>query len=354
MVEKYGNDFLIKNICPFKYINSFNHYKESSFPDIKYFDTDQETYEKYRKFYYTNFNNLGEYSDYYLEKDMLLLTDVMEKYRTMFMEKYETESFSHYTINSLTWEMFKKYNPVQIKILDNYNIYSSCQSMLKFGLCGIGSTRYAGIVNNKYMKNYDPKQPSSFITRFDINGMYAHIMRSYPLPYDDFTYLNDEEIRDFNIWDYDESTLDGYILNIDILAIDISYHAYFIDLPIFPVKRKVYKKELSDYQKHILNVNEKQFICTEKLLLDYNPKKGYTIHYLTLKCYLKLGGFKIENIHYIIRFKQANYMKEYIEINHKNRCESNYENDKRMYKTLTNSLCGRSLLNKERFNSNII
>ena len=79
----------------------------------------------------------------------------MESYRDMFMEKYGSELFSHYTINSLTWEMLKTWNPVQIKLLDNYKIYAAFESMTRGGLCGIGPTRYA-ISNNKYMKNYDP------------------------------------------------------------------------------------------------------------------------------------------------------------------------------------------------------
>ena len=205
---------MIKDIFPFRYINSFKHYDHTTFPNIEYFDTEQETtYEKYCKFYYSNFNNLGEYSDYYLEKDVRLLSDIMESYRCMFMEKYGTELSSHYTINSLTWEMLKKWNPVHIKILDNYKIYSAFQSMMRGGLCGIGSSRYA-IANNRYMKNYDPTQPSSYIMHYDINAMYAHIMRTYPLPYDDFTFLTNEEIRDFNILDYDQNSEYGYVVKL--------------------------------------------------------------------------------------------------------------------------------------------
>ena len=225
----------------------------------------------------------------------------MEKYRKMFMEKYGTEMFTHYTINSLTWEVFKKYNPIEIKIPDNCKMYSAFQTMVRGGLCGIGSTRYA-ITNNKYIKNYDKNQPSHYIMHLDINAMYSHIMRSYKLPCNDFTYLTDEEIYDFNIWSYNEDSEYGYMLCIDISEIDIAYHDYYIDLPIFLTKRKVYKKEISDYQKHILNKNEKLFPCTEKLLLDFHGKKEYVIYYLTLQCYLKLGGFNIENIHYIIKF----------------------------------------------------
>ena len=128
---------------------------------------------------------------------MLLLSDIMEKYRSMFMENYGTELFSHYTINSLSFQVFKKYNPVDIKILDNYKIYKAFKDMVRGGISGIGSSRYA-IANRKYMKNYDENQPSSYIMHFDINSIYAYIMSTHRSPYDDFSYLSDEEIRDFN------------------------------------------------------------------------------------------------------------------------------------------------------------
>ena len=44
IVEKYDKDFLIKDIFPFRYINSYKHYNDKTFPDIKYFDNiDQKT-----------------------------------------------------------------------------------------------------------------------------------------------------------------------------------------------------------------------------------------------------------------------------------------------------------------------
>ena len=294
LIDKYNlnDEFIQKDIFPYTYINSFDHYKHKKFPNISYFNTDEDTYQKYKHFYYKHFDNLGSYSDYYLMKDVLVLSDIMENYREMFMNKYQTELFSHYTINSLTWEVFKKYNPINIKIIDNYSMYDAFKSMLRGEICGTASLRYA-IANNKYMNNYNPNEESSNIMHFDINAMYAHIMKNLKLPYDGFEYLSDEEIKNFNISNYDENSDYGFVLCIDISAIDIAYHDYFIDLAPFPQKRKVYKKEISQYQKEILNKNEKPCLCTEKLIVDYHAKKDYVIHYLTLQCYLKLGGFKI-------------------------------------------------------------
>ena len=354
LIDKYNltHEFIQKDIYPYMYINSFHHYRHKNFPNISYFNTDEKTYKKYKDFYYENFNNLGSYSDYYLTKDVLLLTDIMENYREMFMVKYNTEIFSHYTINSLTFEVFKKYNPVKIKILDIFSMYENFQNMKRGGICGCGSSRYAKS-NNKYMVNYNPNEETSYIMHFDINAMYAHIMKNYKLPYDEFEYLTDDEIKNFNIWYYDKNSEYGFVLCIDISPIDIAYHDHFIDMPIFPNKRKIYKKEISEYQNYILKNNDKAFLCTERLILDYKAKKEYVIHYLTLQCYLKLGGFKIEKIHYIIKFKQDNYMSDYINFNHKNRCETNNNNDKMMFKLMNNSLFGRTLMNKEKYNSNI-
>ena len=196
LIDKYNltHESIQKDIFPYTYINSFDHYNHKKFPNISYFNTDKNTYQKYKDFYYKHFNDLGNYSNYYLMKDVLLLTDIMENYREMFMEKYQTELFSHYTINSLTFEVFKKYNPIKIKIIDNYGMYENFQSMLRGGICGCASSRYA-IGNNKYMQNYNPNEETSWILHFDINGMYAHIMKNYNLPYKEFEYLSDEDLK---------------------------------------------------------------------------------------------------------------------------------------------------------------
>ena len=42
--------------------------------------------------------------------------------------------------------------------------------------------------NMKYMKNYDPKKPSKFITYLDMNNLYGWAMSIY-LPYGRFKWL---------------------------------------------------------------------------------------------------------------------------------------------------------------------
>ena len=135
----------------------------------------------------------------------MLLSDLMEKYRGMFMKNYQTELFSHYTINPLTWEVFKKCGKIYIKLLSDYCIHNAFDKMKRGGLCGKGSLRYA-IGNNKYKQNYDERSPPLYIMHYDINRMYAYIMANYKLPYDDFWYFTNEDIKNVIILDHDETS----------------------------------------------------------------------------------------------------------------------------------------------------
>ena len=53
--------------------------------------------------------------------------------------------------------------------------------------------RYAE-VNNKYLDNYNPEEPSSYITYLDANNLYGWAM-SKPLPRGSFRFIKVEEKR---------------------------------------------------------------------------------------------------------------------------------------------------------------
>ena len=65
------------------------------------------------------------------------------------------------------------------KIFD-IDMYLLIEKGLREGISYI-ARRYAK-ANNKYMKDYDPKKPSKFITYLDMNNLYGWAMSGY-LPY---------------------------------------------------------------------------------------------------------------------------------------------------------------------------
>ena len=76
--------------------------------------------------------------------------------------------------------------------------------------------RYAK-ANNKYMKNYDKNNESSYIEYLDANNLYGWAM-SQKLPVNDFKWVK-QELSKFNedvIKNYDENSNPGYFLEVDI------------------------------------------------------------------------------------------------------------------------------------------
>ena len=77
------------------------------------------------------------------------------------------------------------------------------------------SYRYAN-ANNKYMKNYDKNQESSYLEYLDVNNLYGWAM-SQKLPVNGFEWANDlSEFNEDFIKNYDENGDVGYFLEVDI------------------------------------------------------------------------------------------------------------------------------------------
>ena len=72
--------------------------------------------------------------------------------------------------------------------------------------------RYAK-ANNKYMNDYDPKKPSTFISYLDMNNSYGWAMSEY-LPYKGFKWL--KNVDEFDAMSINEKSPIGYLLEVDL------------------------------------------------------------------------------------------------------------------------------------------
>ena len=71
---------------------------------------------------------------------------------------------------------------------------------------------------------------------------------------------------------------------------------------------------LSDYCKKIADEYEIKVGDVEKLIPNLGNKTNYVLHYRNLQLYLSLG-MKLTKIHRVLKFKQSDWMKKYIDFN---------------------------------------
>ena len=78
------------------------------------------------------------------------------------------------------------------------------------------SNRYAK-ANNKYMRDYDPEKPSTFITYLDKSNLYGWSMSEY-LPFREFELL--KNVDELDVMSINEKINVGYILEVDLKYLD--------------------------------------------------------------------------------------------------------------------------------------
>ena len=76
------------------------------------------------------------------------------------------------------------------------------------------ANRY-GKANNEYMKKYDEKAPSKYITYLDANNLYGWAMSQY-LPTGGFRWLTENKMSKIDLAKYKEDSKKDVILEVDL------------------------------------------------------------------------------------------------------------------------------------------
>ena len=131
-------------------------------------------------------NNLGDYHDLYVQSDTLLLADVFENFRDMCLKEYELDLAHFLLLPRLAWQACLKKTNVELELLTDYDMLLMVEEGIRGGICH-SIHRYAK-ANNKYMKNYNNNEESSYIQYLDANNLYGWAM-SKKLPVNGFNGL---------------------------------------------------------------------------------------------------------------------------------------------------------------------
>ena len=325
-VIKDNSSLLIrKGVYPYDYVTSINS-KETKLPSkdefySKLYDEEisDEDYQHALKVWNTfNCQTLQDYHPY-LTTDVLLLADVFENFRKTCLHHYKLDPCHYYTAPDLAWDACLKETKQELELLKDYDMLMMFEQGIRGGISHI-SKRYAE-ANNKYMKDFDKSQPSTFIQYLDANNLYGWAMTK-KLPTHGFKWINVDKTSVLQILEK-KVTNQGFIFEVD-LDYPKSLWKSHNDYPLAPEKVKIDK--------------------TEKLICSFLPKKHYVLHYKNLKQYLK-EGMILKKVHRGIKFVQSPWMEPYIRKNTDLRKEAKNVFEKDFFKLMNNSAFGKTIEN---------
>ena len=241
-----------------------------------------------------------------------MLSDVFENFRNKCLEIYELDPIYFVSAPGLAWQACLKKTGVKLELITDYDVILTTEKEIRGGICQ-STHRYAK-ANNRYMKNYDKNNESSYVEYLDANNLYGWAM-SQKLPVKDF------------IKAYDENSNTGYFLEVDIDCPKELFN-FHKDLPFLPERKKVEK--------------------LEKLNCSIEDKEKYITHIRALKEALN-HGLKLKEVLRVIKFKQKAWLKPYIDINTELRKKAQNDFEKDFFKLMNNSVFEKTVENVRNF-----
>ena len=164
-----------------------------------------------------------------------------------------------------------------------------------------------------------------------------------PVLISDRNFLTKKEINKLGLDSISENSSAGYILEVDLKYCSEIHdkHTYY---PLCPEKIEVSSDMLSKYCSDLANKYGIRVGGVKKLVPNLRDKVKYIVYYRNLQYYLSLG-MKLVKMHSVLKFKQSNWLKEYIEFNTKKRMEATDEFNKSFFKLLINWIYGKCMEN---------
>ena len=174
------NNFVLllrKGVYPYDYMDSWEKFNETSLPAKKDFyseltleDISDKDYEHAQKVFKEYCTDMGDYHDLYVQTDTLLLADVFEKFRDTCIEIYGLDPSHFLSAPGLAWQACLKKTEVKLELLTDYQMLLMIEGGIRRRMCQ--SIHGYAKANNKYMKSYDKKNESSYLTYVDANNIY--------------------------------------------------------------------------------------------------------------------------------------------------------------------------------------
>ena len=137
-----------------------------------------------------------------------------------------------------------------------------------------------------------------------------------------------------------------YLLELDLKYPD-DLHELHNDYPLAPEKLTISSDTLLKYCKKIANKYEIKVGDVKKLIPNLDNKTNYVAHYRNLQLYLS-SGMKLTKIHRVLKYKQSDWMKKYIDFNIGKRMNAANDSEKYFFKLMINSVYEKRMENLQK------
>ena len=190
--EEVQDLVLQKGVYPYEYMDSWGRFNGAELPPKKEFYStlkrkhisDEDYAHAQRVWNGLKDKNMGAYHDLYLEMDMLLLADVLMRYRRNGFSKYGLDPAHYLTTPGYSWDALLKMTKIKLELLTDYDMHMFIEQGMRGGISTVGGKRFAR-ANNPQLGDYDPSQAFSYIMYLEANNLYGWAMSQY-LPVGDF------------------------------------------------------------------------------------------------------------------------------------------------------------------------
>ena len=348
-----------KGVYPYEYMGSFKKFSEVKLSDrSKFFSClkDQciSEIDYLRAIDVWNvfkMNTMGDYHDLHLKTDVLLLAAVFEAFINTCLDYYGLDPCHYFRSPGLSWDAMPKKTEIELEIILDIDMHLFIEKGMRGGISYIA--KIYSEANNKYLKCYEQYKENKYITYLDADNLYGWAMSQYLL-YSKFKWLNQEETNRFDVNSIGESSLDGYILEI-VLKYPDELHELHNDYPtLAPEKLEINQNMLSKYCSNIADKYRIKIDFVNNLITNLGNESKYVLHYRNLQWYLSLE-MKLVSINRILKFKQSDWLKKYIDFDTGKRRNAANGFDKDFFKLMNNSVFGKTMENlRNRINVRLV
>lgn len=166
-----------KGVFPYNYVTSYEKLKTVALPSKNDFydvitDTmisDEDYCRAERAWDIFQCKSLGNYSDIYIQSDVLLLANIFENFRDICMKNYKLDPAQYFTSPGLSWGAMLRMTDITLELITDVDLFH----FFKGGICGGVSmcSKRKEVANNEYLPQFDSSDPKKYILYLDATNL---------------------------------------------------------------------------------------------------------------------------------------------------------------------------------------